>query len=418
MTSREIDDIAAAFDVYLNEVLVGHLSSLPDDKSVFWLAEEYMNMKHAPTFSLSLRGQNGYVRTVQTSRLLKLPPFFSNLLPESALREYLAKKAGIGSNREFLLMSLLRDDLPGAVFLRPSSQGKVSEKELSKFVEVQRYRQESGSLRFSLAGVQRKLSAVRNAVGTFTVPAHGMNGSWIVKLPGQAPSITENEYCIMQLARQVGIDVADVHLVETSRIENLPKEFASVSGYSLAVRRFDRNDGERVHIEDFAQVFDVFPDQKYERVSYQKLSEVIWQTMGEHSLLEFIRRLTFCIAIGNADMHLKNWSVIYRDRVKPELSPAYDLLSTVVYPGIDSRLALKLAGRKDMSEIYLVDFERLAAKARLPQQLVTRTVTETLEKVLDLWGSQREFFPDALRASLESHMNELPLIKQISAKNF
>jgi serine/threonine-protein kinase HipA len=46
---------------------------------------------------------------------------------------------------------------------------------------------------------------------------------------------------------------------------------------------------------------------------------------------EFIRRLTFSALIGNADMHLMNWSLIYPDRRTPQLSPAYDVWSTVVY---------------------------------------------------------------------------------------
>ncbi len=51
----------------------------------------------------------------------------------------------------------------------------------------------------------------------------------------------------------------------------------------------------------------------------------------DRSIDQLVRRLTFSVLIGNGDMHLKNWSLIYRDRRRPELSPAYDLLSTVPY---------------------------------------------------------------------------------------
>ena len=48
---------------------------------------------------------------------------------------------------------------------------------------------------------------------------------------------------------------------------------------------------------------------------------------------EFIRRLVFNILIGNADMHLKNWSLIYPDRCRAALAPADDFVSTIAYIG-------------------------------------------------------------------------------------
>ena len=44
----------------------------------------------------------------------RLPPFFSNLLPEGPLREYLAERAGVNVKREFFLLWALGRDLPGA----------------------------------------------------------------------------------------------------------------------------------------------------------------------------------------------------------------------------------------------------------------------------------------------------------------
>ena len=54
-----------------------------------------------------------------------------------------------------------------------------------------------GAMRFSLAGVQLKFSAIGSARHGLTIPADGAGGSWIVKLPSaQFPGVPENEYSI------------------------------------------------------------------------------------------------------------------------------------------------------------------------------------------------------------------------------
>ena len=86
----------------------------------------------------------------------------------------------------------------------------------------------------------------------------------------------ENEYAMMELAREVGIDIPEVRLIPLGRIEGLPKDLAHLSGNALAVRRFDRaSNGRPIHMEDFAQVFGVYPEKKYERASYRNIAEVL-----------------------------------------------------------------------------------------------------------------------------------------------
>src|SRR5436853_3301748 len=83
------------------------------------------------------------------------------------------------------------------------------------------------ALRFSLAGVQLKFSAVMEASGGLTIPAHGVGGSWIVKLPStQFPAVPENEYVMLELARAVGITVPEIRLVPVSDIRSLPEDAA------------------------------------------------------------------------------------------------------------------------------------------------------------------------------------------------
>jgi serine/threonine-protein kinase HipA len=144
--------------------------------------------------------------------------------------------------------------------------------------------------------------------------------------------VAANEYSMMRLAQEMGMDIPDVELVPLDQIEGLPQGIGKVEEEAFAIRRFDRTeDGSRIHIEDFAQVFGAYPAEKYDRASYRYLLKVLWLETEEVGAREFIRRLVFNTLIGNADMHLKNWSLIYRDGRTPELSPGYDFLSTTVY---------------------------------------------------------------------------------------
>src|SRR5438046_9102038 len=98
-------------------------------------------------------------------------------------------------------------------------------------------------------------------------------------------------------------------------------------------------------MEDFAQVFGLYPHRKYHHRSYANIAGVLWAETGEHGTYEFVRRLAFSVLIGNADMHLKNWSLIYRDQRMPELSPAYDFVATLPFIPED-KLALVFGGSR------------------------------------------------------------------------
>src|SRR5262245_51589581 len=104
-----------------------------------------------------------------------------------------------------------------------------------------------------------------------------------------------------------------------------------LKGRALAVRRFDRTADGPVHIEDFAQVFGLYPEDKYGKASYRNIAGVIAAETGNVGTAEFVRRLVFNVLIGNADMHVKNWSLIYLDRRRAALAPAYDFVSTIHY---------------------------------------------------------------------------------------
>jgi len=271
------------------------------------------------------------------------------------------------------------------------------------------------ALRFSLAGVQLKFSAVMNAQGGLTIPARGIGGHWIVKLPSRDfKHVPENEFSMMALATMVGIDVPAIDLIDVSTIRNLPAGIDRVGSKAFIIERFDRtDDGHSIHIEDFAQVFGVHPQDKYEKASYRNLAQVIAAESGDDDIAEFIRRATFNVLIGNGDMHLKNWSLIYRDRRHAELSPAYDFVSTITYiPGDKS--ALKFSRGKAFSDYTVEELDHLAAKAALPRQLVLDTAQETVTLFMQRWTTEKHHLPmdQNVKLAIDKHLGTLPILNK------
>src|SRR5260221_419223 len=261
---------------------------------------------------------------------------------QSLVRDYLAKRADVNPEREFFLLTVLGADLPGALVIAPlegQAQGPKAHHDHDD--EHDHAHDSEQPLRFSLAGVQLKFSAVMEASGGLTIPVDGMGGSWIVKLPSaRYEAVPENEFAMMELARRVGISVPENKLVDIASIKGLPEQAHTVEGRALAVKRFDRKPGgEPVHMEEFAQVFLEISDDKYKRHSCANIAAVLWAEIGEDAILEFVRRLVFSVLIGNADMHLKNWSLLYPNRRTPVLSPGYDFVATLPYIPNDKLVA-------------------------------------------------------------------------------
>jgi serine/threonine-protein kinase HipA len=108
-------------------------------------------------------------------------------------------------------------------------------------------------------------------------------------------------------------------------------------------------------------------------------------------------------------MHLKNWSSIYPDRRRAALAPAYDFVLTIAYLPDDS-LALTLLDSKHFSSITTEQFERFAAKARLPTKLTLDTVQQTVAHFADVWRNLGPDFVDPrIREAIDRHLDSVPL---------
>lgn len=381
----------SVLEVLLHGQVIGTITQVGYDRNLFAFNKSYIDDPNRLTLSLSYKDTHGELITDIRPTQTKVSPFFANLLPEGPLRDYLAKRAGVNAQREFFLLWVLGRDLPGSIEIRPADG--------EDWPPDSEYDRKDGPahervLRFSLAGVQLKFSAVMEATGGLTIPVDGIGGSWIVKLPSaKFDGVPENEYAMMTLARHVGIDVPDVELHRVDDISGLPEGIGDLKGEALAVKRFDReSEGKSVHIEDFAQVFGVYPHEKYNKASYKNIAEVIWKEVGEEGIQEFVRRMVFNTLIGNADMHLKNWSLIYPDGRNAALAPGYDFVSTIAFLN-DENMALKFSRTKKMADLSIDELAHFAAKAGLPETVVIDAAVETVQRFRDVWGNEKSSLP-------------------------
>lgn len=396
---------------------VGTLTRVEGDRTLFAFNQDYLEDENRPTLSLGFKDDLGRLITDFNPVRTRVMPFFSNLLPEGRMRTYLAERAGVNPEREFFLLWVLGKDLPGAITVEPAD-GEAWPPGASETQEGVQENVRENALRFSLAGVQLKFSAIEDARRGLTIPAKGIGGSWIVKLPSREfDGVPENEYSMMTLARLVGIDVPAIRLIDVSAIGNLPSGIETLKGRALAIERFDRlTDGTPVHIEDFAQVFGVYPRDKYKKASAMNIAAVIGAEGGEADIAEFVRRLTFNTLIGNADMHLKNWSLIYPDRRNAAIAPAYDFVSTILYIP-DEAAALKVSRSKRYDEFSEDELAHMAARARLPEKFVLDTARETAALFHQHWDAEKKNLPlsAALIDAIETHFKKIPLGKTATA---
>ena len=403
----KIPKAISSLDVLLKNLKVGTIVRTPGDFNAFNFEEAYRATGGFPVLSLSFRAAADGLRKDPKPLAGALPAFFANLLPEDKLREAMEKhNAGnVRAGNDFDLLAALGADLPGAVRVLPSDgTTAIAENGLK----------DRPKARFSLAGVQMKLSVMKNTGkgGGLTLPTGDEQGQYIAKFPSTAfPGVSENEFANLALAAAIGIDVPERELVEKSDFEGIPEEFDTLSdGKVLLVKRFDRaTNGERIHIEDFAQVFGVYPARKYKGAAYHDIAAALSAAISPTAALEFVRRLVLTVITGNGDMHLKNWSLIYRgDGNKPELAPIYDVLSTVPYIPADT-MALSLGGERSFKALAAPRWKAFANRARLPEPAVLKTVIKVVERVNEHWWGlpERAFIPAKVLERIDEHVKTM-----------
>jgi serine/threonine-protein kinase HipA len=391
----KFDVLGVYLQVGKNEVRVGSLVRDQIGMIRFDVDESYIALgEYRPIFSSSLLRVGD---EEDTQRLLRggeitragrdVPPWFANLLPEGALRDLVLKGMPTGTTSNFDVLRWLGSDLPGAVIIRDEGANPlptISPGEPSTTRDI----------RFSLAGVQLKMS-MQKQDERLTIPAMGGMGNIIAKLPSERyRALVENEYSSMKLAQAAGVTIPELELVPTSNLEGVDADLLKGGSLALAVKRFDRtNDGGRTHIEDFLQILGAMPDRKYAAANEETVMRVATRLGGgTNAFLEAVRRIVVNIILGNTDAHVKNWSLWYPSPATGQLSPAYDIVATVVYDQSES-MALRFRSTHDSRIIDTDGFKRAASFVGVSEAKTRREVRQVVEQAADTWATMLEELP-------------------------
>lgn len=400
---------------------VGSLIRGRDQLIRFIVDEEYIELgPDRPIFSSAYVGINDEEKTINRLRnsLLNkgghsLPPWFSNLLPEGALRTLIETGMPTGQTSDFEVLKWVGLDLPGAVVVRPEDG-----REIVVAPQLGDSEPTLGRIRFSLAGIQMKMSMLRRDE-SLTFPASGEHGDIVAKLPSsKIPYLPEVEYSTMALARSVGIDTPHFELVPVEDVTGLPDNLLEAGNTVLAVDRFDRApNGIRIHMEDFSQVTGAIGDRKYSAANDEtvmKIARVFGG--GPAAFLQATRRVAVNILFGNTDAHLKNWSLWYPRPNMGSLSPAYDLVAYCVYDHSD-QMALKFRNTRDSTIMDLSRFEHAAKFSEINPDRVKKEVKLVVEKAADTWPTllRNLPMPHEYADYLITRTRRLALVKEIVA---
>ncbi|MCQ8185461.1 type II toxin-antitoxin system HipA family toxin [Parvularcula maris] len=314
--------------------------------------------------------------------------FFEGLLPEERQREAIAQALGISEANEFKLLAELGGDVAGAISLwpegmappRPSSahvSKPLDEDELATLIENLPKRpmlagQEG--IRLSLAGAQGKLPVVLDKEGSLALPAPGQPSTHILKPPiDRFNGTTENEAFCLSLASAMGLSTA---LAQLRYVREKP--YLLVERYDRLETSFDVS--ARIHQEDFCQALGLPSSKKYAgeggpglRDCFNLVRRVT--TRPAANVLRLLDAVIFNVLIGNCDAHGKNFSLLYRG-FKTELAPLYDLLSTIQYPDLSDRFAMRVGGEVRLEDIGKRSWTVLAEVTGISEPFIRKRVQE------------------------------------------
>jgi serine/threonine-protein kinase HipA len=248
------------------------------------------------------------------------------------------------------------------------------------FSEMTKLAEKVISTSVTVPGVQAKLSLHLDKKGgrPSKLTLIGLWGDYILKPPtSNYPELPENEDLTM-------------HLAELFKIKVVPHSLIKLKSGELAylTKRVDRDSKGKLHMEDFCQLSERLTEDKY-KASMEQVGKLILQHSSNPLLdvLTLFEVTVFSFLTGNADMHLKNFSLLDYRNGMAGFSPAYDMLSTrLVIPEKDDNeeMALTLNGRK--RNFKLNDFYVFGERLKLSEKQVQNSLnkfSKQLDKVLD-----------------------------------
>lgn len=397
--------MAAGLDLWLYGVHVAQVSERRTGKFTLRYTEDALERwsRGRPLLSVSLPLTPDRVSPSQVG------PFLEGLLPEGESRAVLEERYGLRRGDVAGLLAAIGLDCAGAVQVvpagaglpaRPAAAEPITDGEVAARLRAlpERPLGDDDEVRVSLAGQQPKLLLHRRPDGGWALPSNGLPSTHILKqADSRYPGMAANEVLCLNLARELGLTTIEASLLDFDGIE------------VVAVSRYDRHlDGRgqvmRSHQEDACQALgiDVGPrgSGKYESEGGPSLGQVAALLDVHNGEPEETGRLleaaTFTVAIGNADGHGKNLSLLLPPDGRIRLSPLYDQVCTVAYPYLDepggrrpvsTSLAMSIDAGWDIDAITVADLEAEGRRWHFASDVRER-VAGVLER-----------FPDALRAA-------------------
>ena len=253
-------------------------------------------------------------------------------------------------------------------------------------------------MRLSLPGVQDKVLLARTPQGGWARPVGGAPSTHILKpqdmrLPGYAAA---EHFCLL-LARRL-------------KLTSIESEVISVQGRPvLAVARYDRSYSEgrteRIHQEDACQALAIdmaSGGSKYQSdggPSLRSFARLLSRYASPEDLTRLLAITTFNVAVGNADAHAKNLSIIHAPNGAISLAPAYDITPTTFYKQVPTsrglvemsdQLGMWIGAKRSIHKVATEDLVDEAATWGLGAKAAANIVTETLEAISACAGRAAE----------------------------
>jgi len=370
--------------VYLHEEEVGRLEQDESGQLAFSYAPEWLARADAVAISRMLP----LAATPYEHKLVR--PFFAGILPEAEPRARIAEILGISERNDFAMLERIGGECAGAISLLPEGQRPLpgenrlrplAEPELAAIVkELPRRPLLAGEegLRLSLAGAQDKLPVVVEGVA-ISLPLGNTPSTHILKPePDRFPGLVANEVFCMALAATAGLEVP--HVAHRRIGDRL----------CLVIERYDRvrrDDGPtlRLHQEDFCQALGRPPERKYQQEGGPLVRECIallreWSTTPVLDIRALVDALIFNLLIGNADAHGKNYSLLYRGGER-RLAPFYDLVATIAWPELSTRLAMSIGNGKNVNDVDPAHFRHMAEESSVGWPMVRERTAALADKV-------------------------------------
>ncbi len=249
-----------------------------------------------------------------------LPAFFDNLVSEGWLERVQSHLLGKREATRFELLLAFGRDCAGAVSIidpEPTDLTKaILDMADSKEMVVQ-------TSRASLSGVQPKLAVIEDN-NSFRPAQINELSTHIAKFPSaNHPNIIENEL-LTTLAYQALLPDDDTAELIIDAVEGINES-------ALIIKRFDRENNQRIHFEEFNQLLNRQSKEKYSG-AYKDMADFIHQVEGCLPVQIYLlyRRILAGLILGNTDMHLKNFAMLHT-QAGLRLTPAYDQVAASLY---------------------------------------------------------------------------------------